>query len=780
MDEIKKLRLEEKIALCSGADAWHTKAFPEAGIPALCMSDGPHGLRKMAEGGDLTNINDSVPATCFPPAVLSACSWDPELLEQLGAAIAEEAAANGVGLLLGPGLNIKRNPLCGRNFEYFSEDPYLAGKLAAAFVRGVESRGVGACLKHFACNSQEYKRFNSDSVMDERTLREIYLSAFELAVREGKPSAVMCAYNKLNGEHCSDSRRLLTDILRNEWGFDGMVVADWGAMNDRILAFRAGCDLNMPGGSAYQEREAARAVREGSLPEADVDRSAERILRLAKRAQKVQTERPAFDAGAHHELARRAAAESAVLLKNDRRLLPIDPKTDVLLIGPMAEKLRIQGGGSSHIRPLRQTSLTALCPDLPYKPGCLPDGSADAGLRKEAVAAAKKAGIPVILAGLPDSLESEGFDRASMAMPRGYCELIEAVAAVNPHTVVVLIGGSPMELPWADRVKSILYLGLPGEAGAEAIRDLLFGDACPGGRLAESWPYRLDDCVSASYYAGENRDAHYREGIYVGYRCYQKAGVPVRYPFGYGLSYTDFACSALKVEGDRVSCRVKNTGRRDGSLVLQLYVLPPEGCGYRPVRELKGFRKLFLRRGESAEVSFELNDRAFAVWQDGWRVPGGDYTIQLAASADSPLLTGTIRREGPAWTEPLLPVWYRRPKGAPGHIDFEHLVGRPVTVKQERKGSYTMDSTIEEMREDSLIARMIYAYLARTVAVRAGEKGSAEYRMALSTAADAPIRSMKIFLGKESGLPDALLDLINGKTLSGLHALLAELKNREI
>ena len=778
MEEIKALSPEEKVALCSGADAWHTKAFPAAGIPALCMSDGPHGLRKMDENSDLMNINDSIPATCFPPAVLSACTWDPELLEALGAAIAEEAAANGVGLLLGPGVNIKRNPLCGRNFEYFSEDPHLAGKLAAAFVRGVESRGVGACLKHFACNSQEYKRFNSDSVLDDRTLREIYLSAFETAVKEGKPSALMCAYNKLNGEHCSDSRKLLTDILRDEWGFDGMVVTDWGALYDRIEAFRAGCDLNMPGGSAYQEREAAAAVRDGRLDEAFVDRSAERILRLALRAQKVQNERPAFDAQAHHELARRIAAEGAVLLKNDKNILPIAKNIDVLFIGPMAEKLRIQGGGSSHIRPLCQNSLTGLCPDLPYQPGCLPDGGADAKLKKAAVAAAKKAGIPVIIAGLPDSFESEGFDRASMAMPDGYNELIEAVAAVNPHTVVVLIGGSPVELPWADKVKGILYMGLPGEAGAEAIRDLLFGEACPGGRLAESWPFAYRDCVCSSCYAGERKDAHYREGIYVGYRYYQKAGVPVRYPFGYGLSYTEFAYSALTVEGNRVICRVKNVGRRDGSEVVQLYILPPEGSGYRPVKELKDFRRVFLKKGETKTVSFELDDRAFAVWQDGWVVPEGEYTVQIASSSEDPRLSAAVRREGSAWDGTAVPAWYLQPHGAPSHIDFEHLLGRPVTESVPRRGTYTMDSTIDEMREDSLLARMAYAVLARTVAAKAGEKGSAEYRMALSSAADAPLRTLKIFLGKESGLPDALLKLANGQSLEGLTALLGELRGK--
>lgn len=763
MDEIRGMSLEDKIALCSGADAWHTKAIPATGVPILCMSDGPHGLRKMTESSDLTDINNSVPATCFPPAVLSACSWDPALLEELGRAIGEEAAAQGVGLLLGPGANIKRNPLCGRNFEYFSEDPYLTGKLAAAFIRGVESTGVGACLKHFACNSQEYKRFNSDSVVDERALREIYLSGFETAVKEGKPSAVMCAYNKLNGEHCSDNQRLLTDILRGEWGFDGMVVTDWGAMNDRVRAFEAGCDLSMPGGSAYQEREALAAVRDGRLEEACVDRSAARVARLALRAQPVQKERPPFDAAAHHRLARRAAAESAVLLKNEKHLLPIAKDTDVLFLGPMAEHLRIQGGGSSHINPLQFSSLRDICPDIPILPGCNADGSRDAKLLKEAESAAKKAGIPVIFAGLPDSFESEGFDRASMAMPAGYTELIESVAAVNPHTVVVLIGGSPMELPWADKVKAILYLALPGEAGAEAAADLLFGDACPCGKLAESWPFHYEDCVSASYYAGEKRDAHYRESIYVGYRYYQKAGVPVRYPFGYGLSYTEYAYSGLKLEGNTVSCRVKNVGRYDGSETVQLYISPPGGESFRAPMELKGFRKLFLKRGESKTVSFPLDERCFALWQGGWLTPEGDYVVHIGSSSDVSALSAVIRREGSLWNGKDCPDWYLRPVGVPGHIGFERLIGRPVPETFPHKGSYTMDSTLAEMKEDSLIARLIYTILCRAIAARTGGKDSPDYRMTLSTAADAPLRTLKQFLGRDSAALDAMLDVVNGK-----------------
>ena len=775
MDSIRNMSLEDQIALCSGADSWHTKAIPDAGVPILCMSDGPHGLRKIREGAGMTDINDSVPATCFPAAVLSACSWDPQLLEEIGRSIGEEAAANGVGLLLGPGANIKRNPLCGRNFEYFSEDPVLTGKLAAAMIRGVESTGVGACLKHFACNSQEYKRFNSDSVLDDRTLREIYLSGFETAVKEGKPSAVMCAYNKVNGEHCSDSKTLLTDILREEWGFDGMVVTDWGAMNDRVRAFEAGCDLNMPGRSAYQEREAAAAVREGKLDRDSVIRSAERVARLALRAQRVQKERSPFDPASHHALAKRAAAESAVLLKNKDHILPIAKDLDVLFIGPMAAQLRYQGGGSSHINPISLRQVTELRPDIPWVQGCQFDGGSDKKLLQEAEKAAKKAGIAVLFLGLPDRYESEGFDRETMAMPEGYTELIERVSAINPHTVVVLCCGSPVETPWADKVKGILYMGLPGEAGAEAIVDLLFGDACPGGKLAESWPLRYEDCVSSGYYSGQHKDAHYREGIYVGYRYYQKAGLPVRYPFGYGLSYTNFSYSNLEIKGDTVSCRVKNIGKQDGTEVVQLYISPPEGMAYRAPMELKGFKKVRLKRGEAKTVCFELDERCFSVWQNGWIVPAGEYGVHVGGSSAELPLHGSIRRDGVSWDGTDCPDWYLNPVGVPSHIAYEHLLGRPVAEQRAQKGSFTMENTLNEMQEDSLAARLVTlaidAYLAKA---NGGDRSSPEYRMALSTSADAPLRSLKIFLGKDCAAMDALLELSNGHFLRALRKLLTK------
>ena len=481
---LSQMTLEDKIVLCSGANFWQTKKYEKYGIPSLFMCDGPHGLRKQEDAADMLGVNKSRPATCFPAEVTSAGSWDPELLTEIGAAIGEEAKEQGVGLVLGPGANLKRNPLCGRNFEYFSEDPYLAGKLAAGFIRGAEAQGVGTSLKHFAANSQELSRFTSDSVMDGRTLRELYLTAFEIAVKEGKPSTVMCAYPKLNGTHCSDHKELLTEILRSEWGFDGMVVTDWGAMNDRIEGFRAGCDLNMPGGSDYMEKEVLQAVKDGTLPERCVDDSASRVLKLVFRAAETLSKKAACDYEAHHALAKRAAAEGAVLLKNESSILPLKPGAKIAVVGAMAKELRYQGAGSSHINPTKLPQPLELLPGAVYAPGCDEKGSTTDALLQEVQNVARKAENVVVFAGLPAQCESEGFDRDNLKMPEGHRKMIEAAAQANPNTVVVLLCGSVVECPWAEKVKAILYMGLPGQAGGEAIADLLYGRANPGGKLA--------------------------------------------------------------------------------------------------------------------------------------------------------------------------------------------------------------------------------------------------------------------------------------------------------
>lgn len=763
---LRQMTLEDKIALCSGANFWQTKKYEQYGIPSLFMCDGPHGLRKQEDAADMLGVNKSRPATCFPAEVTTAGSWDPELLTEIGAAIGEEAKEQGVGLVLGPGANLKRNPLCGRNFEYFSEDPYLAGKLAAGFIRGAEAQGVGTSLKHFAANSQELSRFTSDSVMDGRTLRELYLTAFEIAVKEGKPSTVMCAYPKLNGTHCSDHKELLTDILRSEWGFDGMVVTDWGAMNDRIEGFRAGCDLNMPGGSDYMEKEVLQAVKDGTLPERCVDDSARRVLKLVFRAAETLREKAACDYEAHQALAKRAAAEGAVLLKNEDGILPLQPGEKIAVIGAMAKELRYQGAGSSHINPTKLPQPLELLPGAVYAPGCDEKGSTTDALLQEVQNAARKAETVVVFAGLPAHYESEGFDRDSLKMPEGHRKMIEVAAHANPNIVVVLLCGSVVECPWADKVKAILYMGLPGQAGGEAIADLLYGRANPGGKLAESWPYRYEDVPSADIY-GKTADALYQEGIYVGYRYYDKAGFPVRWPFGFGLSYTEFAYSDLTVEGDTVSVTVRNTGKCAGAEVVQLYLAAPQEGLHRPVRELKGFQKVHLQPGESETVRFTLTRRSFALWQEGWKVPGGTYTVCIGG------LTEEIKKSGdvlpiPAWQNGS---WYAHCTGKPNRADWEKMLGHSYTPPVLKKGSFTMDNTVMEMKDYSLVMKIMFKAVESTVAKGFGGKKDYEnpdFRMMMNASAGAPLRSMQISGGMKGGVLPGMLEMANGHFFRGI------------
>lgn len=765
---LKQMTLEDKIALCSGESFWETKAYEKYGIPALFMCDGPHGLRKQerASGADMLGVNESRPSTCFPAEVTTAGSWDPALLEKIGAAIGEEAREQGVGLVLGPGANLKRNPLCGRNFEYFSEDPHLAGRLAAGFIRGIEGQGVGSSLKHFACNSQEKCRFNSDSVLDARTLRELYLTAFEISVKEGRPSTVMCAYPKLNGVHCSDHKELLTDILRDEWGFDGMVVTDWGAMNNRIEGFRAGCDLNMPGGSAYMEKEVLAAVKNGALPESVVDDSARRVLKLALRGLETLKTPVSCDYDAHHALAARAAGEGAVLLKNEGGVLPLKEGQSVALIGHMAKELRFQGAGSSHINPTQITNPVDAMPALPYTPGCDGWGDTTDKLIAEAVELAKSVEVPVVFAGLPGRYESEGFDRENMKMPEGHLRLIDAVAEANPSTVVVLLCGAPVECPWTDQVRAILYLGLPGQAGGQAATDLLYGRVNPSGRLAESWSLRYEDCPSAPFY-GKTKDALYLEGVYVGYRYYDKARKAVRWPFGYGLSYTTFGYSDLKAEDRTVRVTVTNTGNLEGAEVVQLYIRPPQDGIHRPVRELKGFQKVFLQPGEVKTISFALDDRAFALWQDGWKVPAGAYGVEIGG------LTAQIQVDGvtlpvPDWQKES---WYEGCAGAPTQAGWAAMLGRKYVPSTPKKGQFTMDNTVMEMKDYCLIMKIMYKAVESTIAKGFGGKAdyeNPEFRMLMESSAGGPLRSMQISGGMKGGLMQGLLDMANGHLFKGI------------
>lgn len=769
------MSLEDKIAICNGADFWHSKAMERYGIPAFTMSDGPHGLRFQKGESDMLGVNNSEPATCFPTAVTSGASWDTELLKAEGQAIGEEGLSLGVDVVLGPGVNIKRDPRCGRNFEYFSEDPYLAGQMGAAWIVGAEGTGIGTSLKHFAANNQEYKRFNGNSQMDERTLREIYLPAFETSVKNAQPATVMCAYPGLNGVHCSDNKMLLNDILRKEWGFKGLVVTDWGALCDRVRAMEAGCDLSMPGGSDYMEDRVAAAVREGKLPESAVDTCAERVIRLALKSAALQKGLP-FDPNAHHALAQQVAESGAVLLKNEDGILPLKAG-DIVLVGDMAKNVRYQGSGSSHINPTRLTSLCDALPGAPYVACCDGKGNVSEVSLREAAEAARSAKIAVVCAGLPDIYESEGFDRDNLRMPEGHLRMIDAVANANPNTVVVLFCGSVVELPWIDKVKAILYMGLPGQAGGQAAANLLTGKATPGGKLTETWPLRLEDAPSFGTFG--KKYTHYSEGIYVGYRYYDRAGTGVRFPFGYGLSYTSFSYSDLNVSGKTVSAMITNTGSLPGAEVVQLYVVPPAGGLHRPARELKGFARVFLQPGENKTVSFMLDDRSFSVWDGGWKVPGGVYTVELGASSADIRLSAQLTVEGeelpaPAWQRG---TWYEHLRGKPTDRDFEALYGGPIQPEPEiKKGRFTMEMSSMEMKDRSGIMKSMFKATEKTIAKGFGGKVDYDdptFKMMVMSGADAPLRAAVLSSGGTfpANMAEGMLALANGHLLKGIRKL---------
>lgn len=648
--DIKKLigemTLEEKAGLCSGADFWHTKTVERLGIPATMVSDGPHGLRKQDEKSDHLGVNDSIKAVCFPTACATASSFDRELLTSLGEALGEECQAENVSVILGPAVNIKRSPLCGRNFEYFSEDPYLAAQMAGSHIKGVQSKQVGTSLKHFLANNQEHRRMTSDSVIDERTLREIYLAAFEGAVESAKPWTVMCSYNKINGTYASENRRYLTDILREEWGFDGYVMSDWGAVNDRVAGAQAGLDLEMPSSGGINDAVLVEAVREGRLKEEVLDQAAARILTIADRYLKNRKSDTIWDKEAHHEMARKMEGECAVLLKN-QEILPLTDSNEVAFIGYFAAHPRYQGGGSSHINSTRVESAVEAARDkrVIYAQGYEIDSDrVNSTLLEEAVEAAKKVKTAVIFAGLPDSFESEGYDRAHMAMPECQNALIEGVAAVQPNTVVVLHNGSPVEMPWIDKVKGVLEAYLGGQAVGGAIVDILYGHVNPSGKLAETFPRKLEDNPSYLYYGGEKDVTEYREGVFVGYRYYDKKNMEVLFPFGYGLSYTTFEYSNMKADklvmtdNDTVtvSLDVTNTGKVKGKEVVQIYVEAQESQAIRPLRELREFAKIELEPGETKTVSFTLGKRAFSYYHVGmkdWFAETGTYLIHAASSS---------------------------------------------------------------------------------------------------------------------------------------------------
>ncbi|MDR1107763.1 MAG: glycoside hydrolase family 3 C-terminal domain-containing protein [Spirochaetaceae bacterium] len=760
--------LEEKASLCSGRDFWTLKGIARLGLEPVMVTDGPHGLRKQAGSNDHLGINQSVKATCFPAACATACSFDPSLVYKIGEAMGEECLQEEVAVILGPGANIKRSPLCGRNFEYFSEDPYLTGKLAAALIEGVQSKGVGTSLKHYAVNNQETARMVSDSVVDERALREIYLAAFEEAVKKARPWTVMCSYNLLNGVYVSGNKKLLTDILRSEWGFSGLVLSDWGATVDRAPDLAAGLDLEMPGSGGYGDAKIVEAVREGTLDEALLDAAALRIIQLILRARSAREPAAAcrYDAAAHHALARKAAAESAVLLKNDPALLPLAPGKSLAVIGAFARTPRYQGAGSSKINPLTLDSpfealmAAGLNPvyaaGYPTGPGT---GEEDALIREAAELAAAK-DIALVFAGLPDEYESEGFDRDRLDMPASHNKLIEAVAKANPNTIVVLQLGAPVLLPWRDRVGAILAAYLGGEAAGGALADMLTGAVNPSGKLAESWPLALEDTPAYRNFGG--RTVEYRESIFVGYRYYDTAGKKTAFPFGYGLSYTAFQydnLTAIPADDGRpncfsVTCTVTNTGSRPGAEVLQLYTAKKESLLFRAAKELKGFEKVFLEPGETRKAVFVLEESAFRYYNTaahGWAVEGGTYEILVGASSADIRLRAAVTVTGDgkeaalaALQKSAAPYFKLRDGGIPGEgAAFEALLGQRPGKKPA--AAFSVNSTLSEIRAapggEALISRLTR----ETGTVFGGDTPSDMQRMFDAMLADMPLRTLALF-----------------------------------
>ena len=688
---LKKLTLEEKCALLSGAETFKTRGMPEHGIPQIWLSDGPHGLRKQAGESDHLGLNPSVPATCFPTASAVANSWDAALGEEIGAALGEEAAAQEVSVVLGPGLNMKRNPLCGRSFEYFSEDPYLAGKLAAGYIRGIQSKGVAACPKHFAVNSQETRRMASDSIVDERTLREIYLTGFEIAVKEGHPRSIMSSYNLVNGTYANENKHLLMEILRGEWGFDGAVITDWGGSNDHALGVKNGSTLEMPAPGGDSVRELLTAVESGKITESDIDARLSELLPLVFDTKAALDAAPReFDAAAHHALARRAAEESLVLLKNEGALLPLAAGSKVAVIGDFAKNPRYQGAGSSMVNSTQVDVLLDKLIDselnvIGYQQGFDRHGKPDAALQKSACELATQADTVILCMGLDEIAESEGLDRSNLRLAQNQLDLLQAVAAVNPKIVVVLYSGSVVETPWLDNCQALLYAALGGQAGAGAVADALTGKVNPCGKLAETWPLAYADIPSAADFATRRKTVEYREGLYIGYRYFTTAEKAVRFPFGYGMSYTTFAYSDMAADEQGVSLTVTNTGSVAGTEIVQLYVAKKNSELFRPAKELKGFARVTLAPGEKQRITITLDDKAFRFWNvkaNRWEIEGGEYELLVGASVEDIRLCEKISVHGTAAVHPYedrdLDCYYKGNVLSVSDADFEKLLGHPI------------------------------------------------------------------------------------------------------
>lgn len=784
-DIIDKMTIEEKAAFLSGKGEWDTRDIPRLGISSIFCSDGPHGIRKQAGAGDHLGLNESLPATCFPTAATIANSWDEALGREIGEALGEEASALDVQVLLGPGLNIKRSPLCGRNFEYFSEDPYLAGKMAAAYIRGIQSQGVYACPKHFAVNSQELRRMAMNAVVDERTLREIYLTGFEIAVKEGKAKAIMSSYNQVNGVYANENQHLLQEILRKEWGFDGIVITDWGGSNDHVKGVKADSNLEMPAPGLDSARQIVAAVNDGSLTmeelDSCVDHLLDAVLTLQENRKSQKTE---FNETDHHRLARRAAAESAVLLKNADYILPLKPGSKVAVIGDFAKTPRYQGAGSSVVNPTSVETIEKVIGNYDLQvvgisEGYQRMGEEDEVLKKEALDIAAKADVVLYCFGLDELSESEGLDRSHMRIPQNQIELLQSILQVNENIVGIMSAGAAVEMPWQTCCKAILHGYLSGQAGAGAILDIVTGKVNPSGRLAESYPLNYEATPAFRNYPSTEKNSEYRESIYVGYRYYDTGRVRVQYPFGFGLSYTEFVYSDLKVTKDGIKVWITNTGERDGAEVVQMYVGLPNAIVFRPSKELKGFAKVFLKAGEAREVHIPFDDKTFRYWNvktNQWEVEMGTYKIMVGASVSDIRLEGLIEIEGTTELYPYnpaeLPYYYTGIVQQISDREFETLFGYPIP-NGSWSGKLTANDAICQMYyAKSGLARFIYGRLT-DMKKKSEEKGKPDLNILFIY--NMPFRALaKMTAGAVSmEMVDGILEAVNGNFMKGMKKMLS-------
>ena len=774
-DIIQQMTLEEKCHLLSGKDFWQTVSVKRLGVESVTLSDGPHGIRKQEGAGDQLGLNGSVPATCYPTAATMANSWDPALGEELGRHLGAEAASQDVCVLLGPGMNVKRNPFCGRNFEYFSEDPYLAGKMAAGYIRGIQENGVSACPKHFAANNMELRRMASNSVMDERTLREIYLTNFEIAVREGHPKSIMSAYNQVNGVYANESAHLLQEILRDTWGFDGFVVSDWGACNDFVEGVRAGSHLEMPTTGGDSPRQLMQAISEGRITEDEVNVRVDELLDVILSTRKAVDElkgKP-FDKEAHHDFAEKCSEESIVLLKNEDSILPLKKGAKVAVIGEFAQKARYQGAGSSVVNCTKldhtmdvidrfELDVVGFAPAYPRH------GATDPLLVSEAATLAQMADYVLMYIGLDEISESEGLDRSTLALPQCQIDALKAVSEANPNVIVVLSAGSAVEMPWLSQCKALVHGYLCGQAGAGAVLKVILGDVNPSGKLSESYPVKYEDCSSAPYFPAKERSVEYREGLYVGYRYYETANIPVTFPFGFGLSYTTFEYSDLTVTNEEATFTLTNTGDVAGAEVAQLYVHAVNPTVYRPAKELKGFQKVFLEPGESKTVTIPLDDKAFRYWNsvsNQFEIDGGEYEILIGASVADIKLKETLQVEGteaPACEDPeTLPSYFAGDIKAVPDQEFAALLGHEIPDGHWSGTIQANDAIAQLYYAKSFKARFVWKILNKKLN-KSIEKGEPDLN--ITFVYNMPIRA----IGKMAGgmcsqrMCEGILDIVNG------------------